>query len=447
MPRDRRFEYEDDDRDRPPASRGGGAVVLLVAGIVIALVIVAGLGAAAIFVLRPVPSDPAPVAEAVAEPNPGGLNIQIAKPEPPRVPGPPVVAVPTAGRSVNQLVFGGDEYGATGLVSYPERGVGYQIDVVQTVNGKARGRVLTEAASINGVTVSPNGEWLAVVESAPSDGDRVVLYDVLNGFMAGRFTPYGKHRGPGVHVPDLVWTQFIGPDRLLTITDASGFDVWSVPPLERVVGQPPRGPHALPRVAADGFTKSPTNFAVTRDGTTLVLFNGTGFTFYNTRTGAATGKTEPFMKEGGSANFHGAAVRADGTRFVCHYSSYGQKDETPIVVWEVPSGRQLLKVQPANRSSPAGMAWWGPDHLVYWHGGLADADIVEVATGDVVGKVQFKDVGKMGTVPPTDGLWGLTPSSRIARENVDPMLVRGVAIPKFRPGAKLVIRPDGRIED
>ena len=446
MPRDRRFEYEDDDRDRPHSGRGGGAVVLLVAGVVIALVIVAGLGAAAIFVLRPVPSDPAPVAEAVAEPNPGGLNIQIAKPEPPRVPGPPVVAVPTAGRSVNHLVFGGDEFGATGLVSYPERGVGYQIDVVETVNGKARGRVLTEASSINGVAVSPDGKWAAVVESAPSDGDRVVVYDVATGNGAGKFTPYGKHRGP-VHVPNLVWTQFVAPDRLLTITETSGFDVWSVPKFDRIAGQPPRGPHALPRVDANGFTRSPTNFAVSRDGKTLALFNGTGFTFYDTGTSAAKGQTEPIMKEGGSSTFWGAAMRADGSRFACYFGSYSAKDEISIAVWEVPTGRRVSTARPGKQAHAAGMAWWGPDHLVYWQGGLSNADIVEVATGDVVGKVQFKDIGVIGTVPPTDGLWGLTPSSRIARENTDPILVRGVAIPKFRPGAKLVIGPDGRIED
>jgi hypothetical protein len=446
MPRDRRFEYEDDDRDRPPAGRGGGAVVLLVAGIAIALVIVAGLGAAAIFVLRPVPSDPAPVAEAVADPNPGGPNIQIAKPEPPRVPGPPVVAVPSAGRSVNQVVFGGDEFGATGMVSYPERGVGYQIDVVETVNGKARGRVLTEAASINGVAVSPDGKWAAVVESAPSDGDRVVVYEVATGNVAGRFTPYGKHRG-AVHVPNLVWTQFIAPDRLLTITETSGFDVWSVPKFDRVAGQPPRGPHAMPPVETNGFTRSPRNFAVSRDGKTLALFNGTGFTFYDIATAAAKGQTEPIMKEGGSAIFRGAAIRADGSRFACYFTAYGAKDENGLAVWEVPSGRRVSMARPANQPHAAGMAWWGPDHLLYWQGGLSDANIVEVATGEVVGKVEFKDTGVMGTVPPTDGLWGLTPSSRIARENVDSMLVRGVAIPKFRVGAKLVIGPDGRIAD
>src|SRR5262245_3203393 len=265
MPRDRDFDH-DDDREVPP-SRGGMPVVLLVAGIAIALVIVAGLGAAAMFVLRPIPSDPAPTApEVTADPNPGGLNVQLLRPEPPRVPGPPVVAVPTAGRSVNNLVFGGDEYGVTGLVGYPERGVGYQIDVVDTVNGKERGQIVTEATSINGVAVSSDGKWAVVVESAPSDGDRVVLYDVATGKSAGKFAPYGKHRGPGVTVPNLVWTQFVAPDRLLTITEASGFDVWSVPKLERVAGQPPRGPHALPRVDVNGFTRSPTNFAVTRDG-------------------------------------------------------------------------------------------------------------------------------------------------------------------------------------
>jgi hypothetical protein len=248
-------------------------------------------------------------------------------------------------------------------------------------------------------------------------------------------------------VPSLVWTQFVAPDRLLTITETSGFDVWSVPKFDRLVGQPPRGPHALPRVETNGFTNSPRNFAVTRDGKTLILFNGSGFTFYDTRTGAATGETKAFMKEGGSAIFYGAAVRADGSRFVCNYSSFGEKQEASIVVWEVPSGRQVMKVQPENRSSPAGMAWWGPDHLLYWQGGISSGDIAQLATGVIVGKVEFRDLGLVGTVPPTDGLWGLTPSSRIGREKVEPLLVRGATLPPFRPGAKLVIGPKGQFED
>jgi len=446
MPRDRYFDNEDDDRDRPRPARVGSSVVLLVAGIAIALVIVAGLGAAAIFVLSPVPSAPPPVAEMVPDANPGGLNIQIAKPEPPPDPGAAVVAVPSAGRSVTQLVFGGDAKGATALVSYKDQGVGYQINVVDTVDGKKRGTVVTDAASINGVAVSPDGKWLALVESAPSDGDRVVVHDVATGNAAGKFTPYGKHRGP-VHVPNLVWTQFVGPDRLLTITETSGFDVWSVPRFDRVAGQPPRGPHAIPPVETNGFTRSPKNFAVSRDGKMLALFNGTGFTFYDTVTAAAKGQTEPIMKEGGSATFWGAAMRADEPRFACYFGFYGAKDEISIAVWEVPTGRRISTARPGKQAHAAGMAWWGPEHLVYWQGGLSDADIVEVATGEVVGKVQFKDNGVMGTVPPTDGLWGLTPSSRIARENEMPMLLRGAAIPKFRPGAKLVIGRDGRIED
>jgi len=101
MARDRDRYSEDDVETRRPT--GGMPVAVIVAGVAIVLVIVAGLAVTALVVFRsaqragPDGSDPVTEAKGLADP------------------GPPVVAVPTAGRHVAQLVFAGGEHGATAL--------------------------------------------------------------------------------------------------------------------------------------------------------------------------------------------------------------------------------------------------------------------------------------------------------------------------------------------
>src|SRR5262245_57766434 len=127
--RPRRRRRDDRDDDRPPRRGGGLPMVLILIGGATILVILAGLAAAAFFAFR-TPRPEGPETPQAPVPDIGPAPRLVVEP------GRHLVPVPTAGRSVNQLVFAGGESGSTALVSYPDQGVGYRIDVVETANGK-----------------------------------------------------------------------------------------------------------------------------------------------------------------------------------------------------------------------------------------------------------------------------------------------------------------------
>jgi len=332
----------------------------------------------------------------------------------------------------------------TGLVGIRRDAAGTRVEVVDNRTARVLGRVVTGNISINEIAVGPDGRFAAIVKSLPGEGHEVRLHDVATGNELKRFTPYNRELG-GLSVPDLVWVAFVTPDRLLTINEGSGFDVWTVPDLQKVAGRPHRGPHAQPRVSVNGFTHSPNNFALTPDGRTLALFNGTGFSFHDARTADLLGQTEPIVKANGSVNFWGAAIRADGSQFVCHYAGYGQDRGNVVAVWDVPTGKQAMAARPPNAASSAGLAWLGRDHLALWQGGISSANIMRASTGEVVGKVRFRNTGVLGTVPPGDGLWGFVPRDRDGKDN--PTLIRADAPAAIRPGAEFRLGPEGLVEE
>lgn len=437
-PRRRRFE----DDDEPVRHRGGGGVptALIVGGIGLILLLVVGLVAAGFFAFRQVrvvavqqqAAAVAPEEAAAAQAaGPGGIVA---------VPG--GVPVATEGQGVLRIVYGGGPGGVTALVGVRRDAAGTRIEVFDTPSGRARGKVVTENISINEIVVNPDGKWLAVIVSAPFEGHQVTLHDVATGNQVGQFRPYSRAVGDGLNVPELVWAAFVAPDKLLTINEASGFDLWTVPGFERVAGRPPRQAHAQPRVSVNGFTHSPNNFGLTPDGKTLALFTGNGFSFYDARTADLLGQTEPILKDRGSANFWGAALRADGSQFVCHYATYGAAGpESVVAVWDVPTGRRVSAARPANRASSAGLGWLNKDHLAIWQGGVSSADVMRVSTGDVVGKIRMPEIGKIGTMPPGDGLWGFVERTADGRDN--PRLIRADLPATFRPGAWLRFGAEG----
>jgi hypothetical protein len=445
-PRRRRFEDEDDEPRRPS---GGSSTGLLIGGfaLLLVLLIACGIGGVLAFRKAQVAQEQDVAREAETQAKAKDLQDPAPVVEGPRAgPGPnrPVVPAQIEGQGVTRMVFAGGPTGVTGLVGIRRDAAGTRVDVVDTPTGRVRGQVVTGNISINEVGLSPDGRFAVIVKSAPGEGHEVRLYDVAAGNELKRFTPYNRELG-GLGVPELVWVAFVAPDRLLTINEGSGFDVWTVPDLQKLAGRPPRKAHAQPRVSVNGFTHSPNNFALTPDNKTLALFNGEGFSFHDARTADLLGQTEPIMDGNRSANFWGAAIRADGSRFVCHYAAYGKAWGDVVAVWEVPTGRLVSAARRKDGPSSAGLAWLGRDHLAIWQGGISSADLMRVSTGEVVGKVRFRDTGILGTVPPGDGLWGFAPRDRDGKDN--PAIIRADAPAVIRPGAQLRFGPDGLVEN
>ena len=467
-----RFTDDDDDDDNDGRSRrrrGGdnsGMMLVIAFGVVGLLVVFGGIGLVAYFLLR---GGPAEVAKEEGQPAAGQQRgaaaappsrpamVQPARPRqiaaddvpapgggrPPRVGNAPgVVPLPSINPRIRQIVFGGGASDHAAIVAYKDRGAGMQVDIVNAATGAAKGRVLVDSANDNGFAVSPDGDWLAVLGSAPGKGHPVLLYS-FNGQQVNSFTPYPRGGAKSYLIPETVWASFIAKDKLITINESGGFDVWSVPGFKRLLGQAGRPSPANPRVQTNGFTHCPVNFALTPDGKKLAIFNGTGYSFYDTATAAATAQTPAFMRAKGSANFSGAAFSPDGKRFASYFRTFGPGAATTLAIWDTQTGKQVGGGPTKELQSPAGMGWWGSDHLLFWRGGIADADLFSIESRQVIGRVKTTIPGKLATVPPNGELWGTTGGSLFDTENGASFLIRADVPARIGPKAEFELTTSG----
>ncbi|QJW93488.1 hypothetical protein FTUN_0994 [Frigoriglobus tundricola] len=351
-----------------------------------------------------------------------------------------IVAIPSLTPTVTQVVFAGGGDGFAAIVSHKMDGVGSVMDVVKTATGKPVGRVRTDTVSDTGYALSPKGNVFAVLGLKPFEGAPVSLFNVENGQLLKQFTPYPKAPGT-VLGPDAVWIAITSTDQLLTINSEGGFDLWTLPEMKRTTGVAGRlkGGH---RTDVNGFTHCPKNFSLSVDGKSLAIFNGSGFSFYNMETTTEICRTKDLMRPGNQILFSAAALSPDGSRFACYYQTFGAGAATTLSVWDPKTGTPLSSPL-VSGNAPAGFAWWGSSHLLYWEGGISSASLFGAETGQSVGSVRTSIPGKFGTVPPNGQLWGV-----VGPHNYDPakgtaFLVRADVPSAIRPGTSFELTQDG----
>jgi hypothetical protein len=269
----------------------------------------------------------------------------------------------------------------------------------------------------------------------------VVLHD-LPSKQSHRFTPYSKKGN--ITNPGLVFAAFAGPDKLVTAHETSGFDVWQLPGMTRVCGQPGRPAGSTPPVERNGFSMRAKNVALAPDGKTLAIFDGTGVAFHDTATGQRKAKTEAFIK-GLSANFWGAAFSADGTKFAATSSYFVPQQVTTLQVWEAATGRRVSSAPFQVSKAGTAMAFWGPHHVLLSQGGLTTADVMAVASGEIMARVQADmAAGGQFIAPdtPGDALWYVYDRSRSISGRKEPVLAT-LPAPGRLPGRTLTLTPDG----
>jgi hypothetical protein len=429
-PRKRRRRDEDDDRDS-----GGNKTGLIIAGSVVGGVLLIG-GIIAAVVLssgKKKDTDDPPVAkgENPAPPLPGiGPGIftppksnppQTPKPDDPPKLGPGVVELPMQNISVTQAVFSQHRTGGyAAIISFDTKGGGGNIiDVVQTATGKAVGRVVIDKPFDDGLAVGPDGKHLAVIDSEPFEGNTVSVFSVTEGKLLKKFRPYPKKQE--ITAPDLVWVEITANDRLLTVSE-SGFDIWSLPEFKPVAKADVKlGPGQ--RLQPNLFTKMPANFSLTQDRETIAIFNGSGFTFHSAVTGASLGKTKA-APLGFTTLITATAFSPDGKQFAM-LSQTGGKNTMQL--WDVAKGDSISDRPMGTTRSPAGMAFWGPKHLVFHQGGIGTVHIIDLGTLQDVGKVDVTS-GKFAPLSPDGNLWAVVGGPRIGNPK-DPSYLVKAAVP------------------
>jgi hypothetical protein len=351
------------------------------------------------------------------------------------------VRMPAGTPSVAQLTFAGGEDGFVGLISYSLGGPGVRVTVARSSTGEAVGTVEVPFQPENGMALSPDGKRLAVMGLAPFDGHPVTLFEVGKAGPGVKFTPYGKGKD-GVRGPALVFIGFAGHDRMITVNESSGFDIWSVPSLKRLAGQPGRPASSTPFVSNFGVGYSPLNLGLAPDGKTLAVFDGTAFTFYDTATAAPKARTQPIIQPNGSINFWGSAMTADGTKFACICSVYSPKEASALLVWDTASGKRLTTTN-LSQGGGGGFGWWGPDHLALFQGGQAQVDVMSIQSGKVASHVQGQGlmILRIAAATPGDKLWYVVDSPGFDPRGAAPVLVKVPIPPHLR--SRLTIGPDG----
>lgn len=427
---------DDDDRDSGESKTGliiAGSVVggvLLIGGIIAAVVLSSGKKKDA--------GDP-PVAKGDPPQNLPGIgpgiftppknNSPAPKPDDPPKLGPGVVELPMQNISVTQAVFSQHRAGGhTAIISFDTKGGGGNIiDVVQTASGKAVGRVVNDKPFDDGLAIGPDGKHLAVIDSEPFEGSTVSVFTVADGKLLKKFRPYPKKQE--ITAPDLVWVEITANDRLLTVSE-SGFDIWSLPDFKPVAkAEVKLGPGQ--RLQANGFSKMPANFSLSQDRETLALFNGSGFSFHSATTGAMQGKTKDVKPLGFTALVSATAFSPDAKQFAVCILEGGKNS---MQLWDVANGT-LISDRPTGTSrSPAGMAYWGPKHIVFHQGGILTVHVLDLGTLQDVGKINVES-GKFAPLTPDGNLWAVVGGPRTGNPKDPSYLVKAAPPAEIDTGA------------
>jgi hypothetical protein len=252
------------------------------------------------------------------------------------------------------------------------------------------------------MSLSPGGSRFAY-EDERAD---VVIVSALDGTQAARWRPYVPQ--PVAVVGDLplehalARLEFIAEDRLLTINQAGGMDLWKVPelqPMYHIAGKPARA-FADPRIG----------LGVSFDRKTLAVFNRDGFELRDTATGALQRETARLAKFNTVDGCRGVAFGADGkTVAAALMVRQWDRPEEVLASWDVATGQLVSDARLPEGSGTAQVLWWSPKYMIV--GGATPAKesvALECPSGVPVRQMEAGYWQKNGLIAPNspDGrLW------------------------------------------
>lgn len=221
-------------------------------------------------------------------------------------------------------------------------------------------------------TIGPDAKYIATSSARVLDTLRLI--STADGSEVGRLVPNPGPGGPPDRLNQLHWCAFLSADRLLTATTGGGYDVWSVPGLQRLGGRPSAKFGA--RVAAAGDRDDvPDVVSLSPDRKAIAVFNGTGVSVVDLASGTEKVRTEDFMPKEEYAHGIVRITMAPDQKRVCAltYAQVGDRSRCRLLEFDAAGGKQLSESQfPAwglsDTGSP-GLYWWGPNHLVLGHSG------------------------------------------------------------------------------
>jgi WD40 repeat protein len=295
-------------------------------------------------------------------------------------------------------------------------------------------------------SLSPEGSLFAYEDAKGF----VVICSAADGKKISSRMPYEKQEKEdpfaNEHEALLARVEFIAEDRLLTVNQAGGLDLWSMPDFAPI--------HHVAARTKSSFVSSQWGLAFSFDRKVLAVYNAGGYDLIDTGSGELLRKTGPLPGDGTVKEACGVAFSADGSRLAACFAVTGANGETQAVLatYDVASGNCVRVTTGANfnalGATTPSVAWWGDKHLLVWGETRNQARVVDAETGKVLRRFDLgtrDQTGRFAALSPDNRLWyaaGLT-AFQIA-------YLAGVEVPedelqagKNQPEEPLLLTADG----
>ncbi|HEY1191303.1 MAG TPA: hypothetical protein VGE74_26955, partial [Gemmata sp.] len=233
-------------------------------------------------------------------------------------------------------------------------------------------------------SISPEAKYIA----HSVDLANTVRVLAADGSEVGRLTPNAP--APGKQ-PDrlnqLHWFKFIAADRLLTVTNSAGYDIWTVPGLQRIGGRPGVNLPVL-EGAAGPPDNVPDVVALSADAKTIAVYNGSGISVVDLNSGSEKVRTEAFVpNERDATRQLRLALSPDARRVFCLYRDFKDIWRCQLYEFDATTGKRVKETivprEPTSAGRP-GLSLWGPDHMVVGFPGLGSMALVHLPTGGII---------------------------------------------------------------
>jgi hypothetical protein len=283
--------------------------------------------------------------------------------------------------------------------------------------------------------LSPDGSRLAIFSQTVEAGQlarRVGVWSIPDGkALLQDWMPYPQE-ADFAKQRELVWAYLISNDQVLTVARQGQLDLWDIATRKRVYSVPPIATSLS--LSTNGFGHTANHFAISPDRKTLAVFNKDGFSLFDTATGKLAGKTATLSGEGILLNFWGVGFSPDGktlaSSFGMHHKGDRAKHVEAVAHWSVADGQRLaLTTRPHATGRSGGLAFWGPGHVLLWDGNLFEAQVWDLAKGDLQRTCKRAHGGKCVAQPQDGRLWVATGEFLLGPANLAsieiPNLARG----------------------
>jgi hypothetical protein len=254
--------------------------------------------------------------------------------------------------------------------------------------------------------LSPGGTLCAY-----EDGKEfVVICSAVDGKKISSRIPYEKKEKPdpfaNTHESILARVEFISEDRLLTVNQAGGLDLWSAPDFAPI--------HQVAARTKSSFVNSQWGLAFSFDRKVLAVYNAGGYDLMDTGSGELLRKTEALPGDSTIKEACGVAFSADGNWLAAFFAVKAANGETQAVLarYDVASGKCVGTSTPANfaalGTNTPSVAWWGGKHLLVWGETRNQARVLDAETGKFLRRVELgamDQVGRFAAMSPDSRLW------------------------------------------